>query len=140
MHRTARPQMSVVLRSRIPTLRNWMVPETSVKMEMSSLSKSEETSTSSITDEKNSRIISQAPDEAFHISFIRFIKTCQANSIQIPLTEPLALSLKVGILNLMDGLEFQTQQALLIIGGNGMGVSQNLITRSLHAPVSSDSP
>lgn len=72
MHRTARPQVSVVLRLRIPTLRNWMVPETSVKMEMSSLSKSEETSTSSITEEKNSRIISQAPDEAFHISFFLF--------------------------------------------------------------------
>lgn len=88
---------------------------------------------------KNSRIISQAPGETFHISFIHFIKTCQASSIQISLTEPLALSLKVGIMNLMHGLGFQTQQAFLIIGGNGMGVSQNLITRSLHAPVSSDS-
>lgn len=139
MHRTARPKMSGVLRLRNPTLRNWIIPETSVKMEMSFLSKSEETSTSSITGEKNSRVISQAPDEAFHISFIHFTKTCQASSIQISLTEPFALSLKVGILNLMDGLEFQTQQAFLIIGRNGMGVSQNLITRSLHAPVSSDS-
>lgn len=50
---------------------------------------------------------------------------------------PLALSLKVGILNQIDGLGFQTQQALLIIGGNGMGLKP--ITRSLHAPMSSNS-
>lgn len=54
-------------------------------------------------------------------------------------TVPLALSQKVGILNQMDGLGFQTQQALLIIGGNGTGVGRDLITRSLHAPVCPDS-
>lgn len=139
MHRTARPKMAVVLRWRNSTLSTSMVLETSVKMEMSSLSKSEETSTFSLTEEENSRRRSQAPDEAFHISFIHFMKTCQASSIHVSLTEPGALSLKVGILTLTHGLGFQTQQALLIIGGNGAGVSQSLITRSLHAPASSAS-
>lgn len=105
---------------------------------MSPLSKADETSL--ITVRRIFQVTkSQAPDKSFHTPFIHLIKSC-LSSIQILPTVPLALSLKVGILNQMDGLCPQTQQALLTVGSMLYGIVRNLVTQSLPAPMSSDSP